>query len=127
MRATIKTTLKVIKESNENLYENTRPCVRSGMCCKHGICPFGKWDETKHQCEYLEIEGVYDGQEIHRCGKFAEINSDHRSEFSPAFGAGCCSPLGNTARNKIVHSINAKRISLTVVDGSRTTVSLPIR
>jgi hypothetical protein len=28
-------------------------CVKCGFCCKKGPCAFGRWNESKRQCEYL--------------------------------------------------------------------------
>lgn len=72
------------------------PCLRSGFCCKQGVCPFGRWDAAKKQCAFLEGDrpGSY------QCGKYAEIIAHPESEFSPAFGAGCCSSM-NADRLKI--------------------------
>lgn len=63
------------------------PCLRSGFCCKQGVCPFGEWDAELHQCKFLE------GDEIgeHYCGKYEEIQTKPFSNVSPAFGAGCSS------------------------------------
>ena len=80
-----------------------RACLRSGMCCTIAPCPFGEWDAEKHQCAFLEIGEVKGEAVFHRCGKFAEISSlppEHMANFSPAFGSGCCSPMGNKQRQQ---------------------------
>ena len=63
-------------------------CVRSGWCCKQGVCPYGVWDASLQQCQFLIIENKQ-----YACAKYEEIIKDPLSEFSPAFGAGCSSNL----------------------------------
>lgn len=87
-------------------------CVGSGMCCKIAPCPYGTWNEEKHQCEHLEIKEVVDGTEIHQCGIYEEILKQPGSDISPAFGAGCCSSMFNTNRQKIIQLVIGGRISL---------------
>ena len=71
-------------------------CVRSGWCCKQGVCPYGKWDKEKKQCKFLiKIKEDY------ACSKYEEIIKDPLSEFSPAFGAGCSSSLNPDRLEKI--------------------------
>ena len=67
----------------------TSACIRSGFCCQQGVCPFGKWDEVKHQCAYLEG----DAPGSFACGIYDEIIKHPDAAFSPAFGAGCGSSL----------------------------------
>ncbi len=69
-------------------------CVRSGYCCRQAPCPFGKWDEEKHQCVHLEgdVIGLYS------CGIYEEILGQPGADLCPAFGAGCCSPLNTDRR-----------------------------
>lgn len=73
------------------------PCVRSGYCCKKAPCGFGDWNAEKTQCKHLETgtDGRY------QCGIAAEIVKDPTWVFSPAFGAGCCSPM-NSDRQGII-------------------------
>lgn len=67
-------------------------CVNSGYCCKQAACPYGEWDEEKHQCAFLE--GDRPGE--YRCGIYREIRDLPGSrEISPAFGAGCSSNLND--------------------------------
>ena len=69
-------------------------CVRSGYCCKQAPCPFGVWDLDRQQCGYLEGDrpGGY------ACGRYLWILMQEGAEISPAFGAGCCSPLNSDRR-----------------------------
>ena len=67
-------------------------CVQCGFCCTRGCCPYGGWDEEKEQCQFLTKEDL--------CEKYEEIQKDPSSEISPAFGAGCSSPLFNTRRDE---------------------------
>jgi len=83
--------------SNKEGKPMTTSCVRSGYCCKVTICPFGKWDKEKKACAYLE--GNQLGE--YSCSKYSEIILHPGAEFSPAFGAGCCSSL-NGDRQKLL-------------------------
>lgn len=69
------------------LYPGARMCINSGYCCRQAPCPFGEWDEKKHQCKHLT--------EDNKCGIYEEIIARPVPEWyvAPAFGAGCCSPL----------------------------------
>jgi len=80
------------------LYPGSSPCLRSGYCCKTAACPFGTWDEVRHQCAHLG--GGRPGQ--YACLIAAEIMGKPGWEMSPAFGAGCCSP-GNSDHQKLRH------------------------
>ena len=96
---------------NLDVIEQARPCVGSGMYCKSAPCGFGKWDEVKKQCAFLEVKEKVDGVEIYQCGKFDEIQRDPTSRSSPAFGAGCCQPLFNANRKLILRLIGKGRIN----------------
>jgi hypothetical protein len=72
-------------------------CVRSGWCCKQGVCPYGKWDSSKSQCKFL----IGDTMGEYSCGIYDRIIKDASSVFSPAFGTGCCSTL-NPDREKVL-------------------------
>jgi hypothetical protein len=88
-----------------------RPCLRSGLCCKTGPCPFGIWDAERHQCQFLQTHEQGSNYTIYSCGKKAEIEAmpaEYRADFSPAFGAGCCMPLFNTNRAAIAAARNGK-------------------
>lgn len=82
------------------------PCVGSGLCCKTGPCGFGKWNEDKHQCDYLEVAHTEASFEVYRCGRYEYIKDQPFADIMPAFGAGCCMSLFNTARNTIIKEIN---------------------
>jgi hypothetical protein len=79
------------------LYPGARPCVRSGFCCKQAPCGFGKWNDAKTQCAHLE-HGT-DGRYV--CAIVDDIMKDPTWVVSPAFGAGCCSPM-NLDRRQII-------------------------
>lgn len=74
-------------------------CVRSGMCCKKAPCPFGEVDVELGYCKFLE----FDKDNIAKCLNYDEIIKDPTSNFSPAFGYGCCMSIGNTARIDIIY------------------------
>jgi len=90
------------------LYPGSQPCVRSGFCCKRGPCQFGAWDADRQQCKFLETGD--DGR--YQCGIFDQIVDAPGSEWNPAFGAGCCMPLFNEARDKILTEIKNGRSDL---------------
>jgi len=69
-------------------------CVQCGYCCTVSTCPYGQWDEEKERCANLT------GKDL--CKRYEEIKGLPGSDISPAFGFGCCSPLGNTLRDKKV-------------------------
>jgi hypothetical protein len=83
------------------LHPGSKPCVMSGFCCRKGPCAFGEWSEEKQQCEFLIDKD--DGTT--RCGKYEEILNLPQEQWyhNPAFGAGCCMPLFNDARQKILN------------------------
>ncbi len=93
-------------------------CVRSGLCCKSAPCPYGEWDIEKHQCKFLEIEKTGKNYEFYKCGKYEEIIKHRDSWISPAFGAGCCMSLFNTARNKNITAINDGTANLSSINSS---------
>jgi hypothetical protein len=83
------------------LYPGAKPCVNSGFCCKQAPCQFGEAiSDDNPQCKYLEP--LDDLRFI--CGKFEEIDGKPGSEIDPAFGAGCCMPLFNEDRQRIIAS-----------------------
>lgn len=90
--------------------EHHTPCVRSGFCCKRGPCVFGLWDADKSQCAYLEGDAQpgEEGIVLYRCARYEFIVQQPGHEFSPAFGAGCCSSLFNTERQKILRWLKSK-------------------
>jgi hypothetical protein len=74
------------------LHPGAVPCVSCGYCCQHTLCPFGAWNDDASACRHLTAD--------ERCGRFEEIVArPHRDWWaSPAFGAGCCSPLNERRR-----------------------------
>lgn len=87
-------------------------CVRSGECC-HIPCGFGKWNAEKTKCEYLV--GGKPGE--YSCGIYDEIIKDPTSEFSPAFGSGCCRTLFNESREKVIKEKYGGVIPTVEIDG----------
>ena len=84
-----------------------RPCFKSGLCCRKAPCPFGEWDSVKKQCVFLGIEEILTNPDatIYKCEKYDEIRSlpkEYGAEIAPAFGSGCCMPIGNTFRMAII-------------------------
>ena len=63
-------------------------CINSGYCCRQAPCPFGTWDAARHQCAFLTADN--------KCQKYDEILASGQGAMSPAFGAGCCSPMNPT-------------------------------
>lgn len=89
-----------------------RACVRSGFCCKKTPCGFGGWNNARTQCAYLGV----DDKGLHLCEKFDEISLDPTSSVSPAFGAGCCMPLGNTDRERIIKEHHNGKTPIVMID-----------
>lgn len=86
-----------------------RACVGSGYCCKKAPCPFGKWDPELQQCTYLVVWDQSETKtERYRCGIFAHIAGQPGANLSPAFGAGCCSPLFNERRDAVLVELRRK-------------------
>ena len=76
------------------------PCVRSGFCCKKFTCYLGVAHGSKVSggCDFLrgDAPGAYS------CGL---VNDGVIEKDAIHAGAGCCSPLGNVARNKVVNKL----------------------
>jgi hypothetical protein len=73
------------------LADGARPCQRTGWCCEQGTCGFGEWDAAAGRCAALH----YDDDGLASCEHYDAILSlpVEAWRWSPAFGAGCCSPL----------------------------------
>jgi len=84
---------------------SARPCIRSGFCCKQGTCPYGVYDIKAERCRHLvdDVE-VSPGQFTTKCAIYDHINEQPESIWSPAFGAGCCSPMFNPDRDAIINA-----------------------
>jgi hypothetical protein len=87
-----------------------RPCVGSGFCCKKVPCPYGSRDPSTSWCIHLiPWEGDDLGVPRYRCGRYEYIVKQPGAEWIPAFGAGCCAPLFNEDRSRIVKAIRLRR------------------
>ena len=84
-----------------------KPCMKSGFCCTLSPCEYGEWNNDKSACKYLSPPNDV-GQR--GCERFGWIKENVPNwEFYPAFGAGCCSPIGNILRNNIIKTLIAKK------------------
>ena len=85
-----------------------KPCIKSGFCCTSSPCAYGEWNQDKSACKYL-LPPNQVGQRD--CGRYDWIKENVPNwEFYPSFGAGCCMPLFNEARNKIIkHLVELKK------------------
>lgn len=72
-------------------------CVRSGFCCKKAPCPYGEGVPCVH---LIPDPSSTAGQYL--CARYDEISKDPGAYWSPAFGAGCSSPLFNTDRERVL-------------------------
>lgn len=76
------------------------PCVRSGFCCKKFTCYLGVAHGSKVSggCDFLrgDAPGGY------ACG-LVEDGKISKSDIYA--GDGCCSPLGNVSRNKVIKEL----------------------
>lgn len=91
-------------------YAVARPCVGSGFCCKEAPCPYGSRDPATGWCIHLEPwkDDTLDVPR-YRCGRYEFIQTQPGSEWVPAFGAGCCMPLFNDDRDRIVRALRVVR------------------
>lgn len=88
------------------LYPGASPCVGSGFCCKLAPCPYGEWNKTKTQCAHLIPIGTASGKhQRYTCGKYEYIVNQPDWQLIPAFGAGCCSTIGNPDRSAIIREL----------------------
>lgn len=82
------------------------PCIKSGFCCTKAPCEYGEWNEDKSACKHLLPPNDL-GQR--GCGRFEWIKTNVPNwEMYPAFGAGCCMPIGNNFRQDIIKKFQAK-------------------
>ena len=81
-----------------NIVSEIVPCLHSGYCCKKVPCPWGEVNPDTGWCKHLEE------REPNRwyCGDYDHISKQPGANIVPAFGAGCSSPLFNTAREAIL-------------------------
>lgn len=101
-----------------------QPCVGSGFCCKKTPCPYGAPDPVTGGCVHL-VSWEDDDLEAprYRCGRYEFIVKQQGAEFVPAFGAGCCMPLFNDARDQVLRAM--VRRHLRVIASQPTPSSLP--
>lgn len=87
-----------------------RPCVGSGFCCKKSPCGYGERDKETGWCIHL-VPWKDDTLDIprYRCGRYEYIVKQPGADMMPAFGGGCCSPLFNDDRDRIVRVIRLRR------------------
>lgn len=91
-----------------DVIQPAQPCVGSGLCCQKGPCGFGeRTSPTDPVCKHLEVRATHGDVTVYQCGKHDEIVRDPTSVLSPAFGEGCCMPLFNAARRRIIQLINS--------------------
>lgn len=82
------------------------PCIKSGFCCTTAPCQYGEWNDNKSACKYL-LPANELGQKY--CGHFDWIKANVPNwKIYPAFGAGCCSALGNNFRQDIIKKFKEK-------------------
>ena len=72
-----------------SLWPGAIECCSCGYCCRHSVCTFGKWDESRQCC--VELEETDDGYACRQYERIIKLPQEHWWA-SPAFGAGCCSP-----------------------------------
>lgn len=72
-------------------------CVQCGYCCTVAPCSFGVLG-ANGVCTYLTADNL--------CGRYGELKDDPKAYHSPAFGAGCCSPLFNTRRQRKMREVH---------------------
>ncbi len=76
-------------------------CVNCGFCCRVAPCQFGEWNAPLHRCIHLTADNL--------CGRYDEIKDKLGAWWSPAFGAGCSSTIGNTMREAKIRAMEATK------------------
>lgn len=71
-------------------YAARYPCVKCGWCCRRGACAYGTWDAKRKACVFLTEDNL--------CHRYEWIKTQPGAEWTPAFGAGCSSPMFNDTR-----------------------------
>jgi hypothetical protein len=80
------------------------PCVGSGMCCRRP-CGYGEWNDERTACAFLAVAHAGAECTVYRCERYEHIARQPGAWFSPAFGAGCCQPLFNLARERTLRAL----------------------
>ncbi len=77
-----------------------RPCVRSGSCCLKATCAVGVGHgaDPEGRCKFLRGESAGN----YSCGL---VDDGAIPKDTIHAGAGCCAPLGNTARDEVVKKL----------------------
>ncbi len=90
--------------------ERLTSCVGSGFCCKKAPCFFGQSDGVTPGCVHL-VPWLGDTLAVprYRCGIYEIIRRQPGAELSPAFGAGCSSPLFNVDRERVLVALSRRR------------------
>lgn len=90
-------------------YAKARPCVGPGYCCKKVPCGYGERSAETGWCVHL-IPWPDDSLKAprYRCGRFEYISAQPGAEWMPAFSAGCCSPMFNDARQRILIELRGR-------------------
>ncbi len=84
-----------------------RRCLKSGFCCTKAPCAYSEFNEQKTACKYLSEPNEI-SQKI--CNRYEWIKANVPNwESYPAFGGGCCMPMGNTAREEILVKLKNKQ------------------
>ncbi len=87
------------------------PCLRSGLCCKIAICPYGEAND-QGGCKYLITKFKGDGYEFFECGRHDYIITQPGHEFIPAFGEGCCMALANSLRQANLRALVDRKVDV---------------
>jgi hypothetical protein len=88
----------------------TSPCVRSGLCCKIAICPYGAPNE-EGGCKFLLTKIKGEDFEFFECGQHDYIITQPGHEFMPAFGEGCCMALANQFRQANIKALVDRKVN----------------
>lgn len=80
-----------------------KPCVKSGFCCTKTPCGYGEWNDDRSHCKFLAPANEL-GQKL--CLKYDWIKENVPTwKMYPAFGGGCCMPMFNEMREKVIKKI----------------------
>lgn len=84
-----------------------KPCMKSGFCCTKAPCGYGEWNETRTACKHLQPPNEIGQRD---CGLYEWIKANVPDwELYPAFGQGCCMPIYNEMRDKVIVNIKAMK------------------
>jgi len=77
--------------------DETYKCVSCGYCCRVSSCGYGKWNASKHQCDFLADDST--------CKLYDYIKEREKTIRFPMMGCGCSSPMFNEDRDAKIQKL----------------------